>query len=111
MALLITASSGPLVAGTEARPPTISDIATCNQQAQAKAGNPSASPGPRRTPDTPAEAPRRAPRPGTQTDPSGSIVIRPSDPLLEGMATEGVDNPDYRSAYRDCMAGRLRSDR
>jgi hypothetical protein len=90
----------------EAQRPNLSDIALCNEQAQAKAGPPSASP------PLPGRDRERAPgtvtpRPGTRTDPSGSIIVQSPDPLLEGMAAEGLDDPAYRTAYRDCMAGRL----
>lgn len=84
----------------EAQRPNVSDIAVCNEEAQAKAGPPSASP--------PATV---TPRPGTRTDPSGSIIVQSPDPLLEGMATEGLDDPAYQTAYRACMAGRLRERR
>jgi hypothetical protein len=97
MAFAIVALVGTTV---EAQRPNVSDIALCNEQAQAKAGPPSASP--------PATV---TPRPGTRTDPSGSIIVQSPDPLLEGMATDGLDDAAYRTAYRECMAGRLREAR
>lgn len=92
----------------EAQRPNLSDIALCNEQAQAKAGPPSASP----APGPPERAPGTVtPPPGTRTDPSGSIIVQSPDPLLEGMATDGLDDPAYRTSYRACMAGRLRNGR
>jgi len=35
-------------------------------------------------------------------------VAESRDPLLEGMAAEGLSDPAYRTAYRDCMAARAR---
>ena len=107
----------PLGATAQLQRPNISDIAICNEKALAKAGAPSASPGPPPTvppgprtepPGAPADTPTLARKPGTQTDPSGSIIVQSPDPLIEGMATEGLDDRAYRAAYRDCMAGRLR---
>lgn len=104
-----------IVAGTllgriaEAQQPTVADIALCNEEAQTKAGWPSALPRPgadSRDAATPKPAPDA--KPGTETDPSGSIVTRSPDPLLQGMATDGLESPEYRTGYRDCMAGRLR---
>jgi hypothetical protein len=85
-----------------AQRPGVSDVALCNEQAQAQAGPPSASP--------PAPG-TLTPRPGIRTDPSGSIVAESPDPLLEGIATEGLEDPAYRTAYRECMAARVRERR
>jgi len=84
----------------EARP-TLSDIATCNQEATS--GSPSASPGPQDRPL--AQAPRAAAPsvPGGKTDPSGSIIVEADDPLLEGMDAGRASDPAYRAAYRQCM--------
>jgi hypothetical protein len=118
--LVIAWVVAPLGATAQLQRPNISDIAICNEEALAKAGTPSASPGPPPTvppgprsepPGAPADTPTLAPKPGTQTDPSGSIVVQSPDPLLEGMGTEGLDDRTYRTAYRDCMAGRLRPGR
>jgi hypothetical protein len=115
--LLVTAwVVAPLGATAQLQRPNISDIAICNEEA----GTPSASPGPPPTvppgprseqPGAPADTRTLAPKPGTQTDPSGSIVVQSPDPLLEGMGTEGLDDRAYRAAYRACMAGRLRPGR
>jgi hypothetical protein len=78
----------------------LTDVVICNDEAHRRAGSPSAS---ART----GERPRTVtPEKGTETDPSGSIVAKSDDPLLEGMATEGLGDPAYRTAYRECMAGR-----
>jgi hypothetical protein len=77
--------------------PAIGDIATCNQEADAAAVNPSASP---RLPEA------GPPKGGTlagPTDPTGQIIINPADPLLEGMAAARADDPAFRMAYRACM--------
>jgi hypothetical protein len=98
--------------------PTLTDIASCNEEAAAKTGPPSAMPGPPpRLPETAPRAPdvREGVAPsvsgpvtprGTRTDPTGSIVTRSPDPLLEGMDAERLADPAYRAAYRDCMARR-----
>jgi hypothetical protein len=120
-ALLLLAS-----AAADAREPTLSDIAACNNKAFARAGA-SASPptGPARphigVPQVPRE-PIPAPAPPTSgispegsqhapgavtTDPTGNIVTQAPDPLLKGMAVDGVTDPVYREAYRDCMARSL----
>lgn len=78
----------------------LTDVAICNEEAHRRAGSPSASP---RAGEKP---PRLMPERGVQTDPSGSIVAKADDPLLEGMAAEGLADPAYRSAYRECMAAR-----
>jgi hypothetical protein len=95
------------VATRAQRQPNVSDIATCNNEATAAAGTPSASPRPPQPPALPdapkAPAPAAgAPAPGT-TDPTGQLVTRPADPLLHGMAAARSDDRAFRSAYRDCM--------
>jgi hypothetical protein len=115
---ILVAAALAAPAAAHAQRPTVSDIAACNEEAQAKA-SPSASPGPPTAPPgrpadppaaprPPADAPPLTRAPGTQTDPSGSIVVQSPDPLLEGMATEGIGDRGYRTAYRECMAGRLK---
>jgi hypothetical protein len=42
-------------------------------------------------------------RPGEKTDPSGSIITETPDPLVKGMDASKADDPQYRTAYRDCM--------
>jgi hypothetical protein len=88
-----------VVTTTEAQTANLSDMALCNEQAQAKAVPPSAMPR-ERAPLT------VTPGPGIRTDPSGTIVIESPDPLLQGMATDGLEDPVYRTAYRECMAAR-----
>jgi hypothetical protein len=83
----------------------LANVAACNEEALRRAGNPSASPGAREKPRT------LSPEPGTRTDASGSIVTKAEDPLLEGMATDGLTDPAYRSAYRECMAARAKRQR
>jgi hypothetical protein len=102
--------------------PTISDIATCNKDADAAAGIPSASP---RLPDSAPGTPGRTPDAhggvladrgpagrssassgGTvagPTDSTGQITTNPSDPRLEGMAAARANDETYRAAYRACM--------
>jgi hypothetical protein len=105
----------------EARPPNVTDIALCNQQAQAasereKPGVPDDARGgvlvampPAEQATRPSDSRTLAPSPGVQTDSSGSVVTRAPDPLLKGMSTWGLDNKTYRTAYRTCMAARLKS--
>ena len=100
-----------VVTSTHAQQATVTDAAICNEEAQAKAGAPSASPAlpaPPIGPPNTANAPTLEPKSGTRTDPSGSIVVQSPDPLLEGMATGGLKDPAYRTAYRECMAARLK---
>jgi hypothetical protein len=42
----------------------------------------------------------------TGTMPGGSAVTGPSDPMLQGMAAAGANDPAYQQAYRDCMRRR-----
>jgi hypothetical protein len=83
-----------------ARPATVSDFATCNQEASAAVGG-SALPGPA-TPVSPLLAPGSGGMAGG-TDSSGKIVTGSRDPLLEGMDAGQAGHPGYRAAYRDCM--------
>jgi len=105
--------------------PTIADIASCNEVAAAKAGDPSAL----ARPHPPGAAPERSdPRPpapgggpaldprsgnevGQKTDPSGSIISQSPDPLLVGMDAERAADPAYRAAYRGCMQERVERSR
>jgi hypothetical protein len=92
------------------RTPNVSDIASCNNEAEATARTPSALPRPPQPPALPdapqAPAPAAgAPTPGT-TDSTGQLVTRPPDPLLEGMAAARADDRAFRAAYRDCMQRR-----
>lgn len=122
---------------TFAAEPTLTDIASCNEQAAAKTSA-SALPHPGRTPgpiDTPPDSTRpreqgarpglplppapAAPgptadrsidagaRPGEKTDPSGSVITRSPDPLVQGMDAQKADDSAYRAAYRDCMRARV----
>jgi hypothetical protein len=93
--------------------PTVSDIAICNQEAEAQALTPSASPGPRAgdkardsipvTSEPGGQQLAATPKTGEKTDPSGSVIIGTTEPLLEGMAANRADDPAYRMAYYDCM--------
>jgi hypothetical protein len=78
----------------------LADVAVCNEHAHRRAGAPSAAPGTRDMPPT------LTPEPGMRTDPSGSIVAEAKDPLLEGMDADGLKDPAYRTAYRECMSAR-----
>jgi hypothetical protein len=109
-ALLVSVGLVGPFSTARAQEPNLSDIATCNEEAQAKAGSPSTSPRAQPGPP-PAKAPTLTPQPGTQTDSSGSIVTQSPDPLLRGMATDGLTVPAYRTAYRECMAARLKPKR
>ncbi|MBI2218468.1 MAG: hypothetical protein HYU51_14340 [Candidatus Rokubacteria bacterium] len=112
-----------------AQPPTVSDIALCNQEAAAATGGsalprmPEPRPGLESTHDPAARegvpAPResspsvvtaratREPERRTETGSTGTIVTDAPDPWLEGMAAEKLDDPAYRTAYRDCMQRQL----
>ena len=91
----LTAIAWPDAAHAQ-RQPNVSDIATCNSEAEAAAGSPSALPRP---------APPPAPKPdaGTATDSTGQLITRPADPRLEGMAAARADDAAFRAAYRACM--------
>ena len=92
------------VTASSAQSGNLTSIVVCNEEASQRAGNPSASPETREKPST------LRPEPGTRTDPSGSIVTEAKDPLLEGMAAEGLTDAAYRAAYRECMAARAKRD-
>jgi hypothetical protein len=109
-----------LVGFAEARQPTISDIALCNEAATKETSG-SAFPGPRRGPEIAREKPdqkgtRQMPdrggtgsvgESGEKTDPSGSFIIESSDPFVAGMDAGKADDSAYRTAYRDCMRRRI----
>ena len=93
-----------VASATRAQPPTVSDIAICNQEA-ARTEWPSALPGPpRRSPD--AGVLRPSLDSGEKTDSTGTIVTESADPLLNGMDASKLRDPAYRTAYRECMARR-----
>ena len=109
--VIVAVAVALVVTRTRAQQPNITDAAICNEEAQAKAGAPSASPAipaPPARPPAAANAPTLEPKAGTRTDPSGSIIVQSPDPLLEGMATSGLKDGAYRTAYRACMAARLK---
>jgi hypothetical protein len=97
--------------------PTLSDIASCNEQATAKTSA-SALPGSvKPTPPT-ASAPivegeRDLPRKAgsEKSDPTGSIVTDSDDPLAKGMDARRANDPAYRAAYRACMRARTSQSR
>ena len=97
IALVLVLGVAPAVGAQGAR---LTDVVICNDEAHRRAGNPSAAPRAGTTPRT------LNPEKGTETDPSGSIVTKSDDPLLEGMAAEGLADPAYRTSYRECMAAR-----
>lgn len=133
LAVLALAAASPAQAQRE---PTLSDIASCNEQAASRTGasalphpgSPTPAPAPRGDskgsgvvpgPSDPGvgKAPAPAPRagvpmpgtggPGEKTDSSGAIIAETPDPYVKGMDASKVDDPQYRAAYRDCMRGKL----
>jgi hypothetical protein len=109
-----------LVGFVEARQPTISDIAICNEEATKETSG-SAFPGPRPGPEIARENPNQkgtrdmpdrggtgsAAKTGEKTDPSGSFITESSDPFVTGMDAGKADDSAYRTAYRDCMRRRI----
>jgi hypothetical protein len=105
--------------GASAADPTLSDVASCNEEAAARTTG-AAFPRPDHTPLPAApgspivEGERDLPTQAGATeksDPTGSIVTHSADPLLEGMDAQRAHDPAYRAAYRECMhqrAGRPR---
>ena len=91
--LLLPAASGI------AAEPTLTDIASCNEQAAAKTSGAAL---PRL--DGPAAPPAGR---GEKSDPTGSIVTDSSDPFVKGMDAQKTDDPAYRTAYRECMQRRV----
>ena len=53
----------------------------------------------------------RSGRPPGFRETSGTLIGLLAAAALEGIATEGLADRADRTAYRDCMAGRLKSDR
>jgi hypothetical protein len=104
-ALAVTALA-VAAAAQATKPPTVTDIATCNETAATATRDPSALP---RPPDAAPGAPqlRDGVRGGQKTDPSGSIVTHSPDPLEVGMDAERAADPAYRAAYRRCMQQRV----
>jgi hypothetical protein len=86
--------------------PTVSDIATCNNEADAAASAPSALPAPggnARVSPVPAPAPPSG-TVGGSTDSTGQIITNPADPRLEGLTAARASDPVFRATYRRCMA-------
>jgi hypothetical protein len=129
--LAIVAALLPAVS-VSAAGPTLTDVASCNQEAALRTGAsalpaPPGAPGPeiaKRAPDNSRE-PRELPahggvpvagapgagvtQPGNtagtaeKTDPSGAVITQSADPLLKGMDAEKANDAAYRTAYRECM--------
>jgi hypothetical protein len=97
--LALTAIAWSAAASAQ-KQPNVSDIATCNKEAEAAAGSPSALPRPP-APDTPAIGPKRDA--AASTDSTGQLITRPADPRLEGMAAARAGDAAFRAAYRACM--------
>jgi hypothetical protein len=100
-------------------PPTISDFATCNAEADEKTTPPSALPrGSEERASSPESARPRASAPAPTgppmpsgagrepTDPSGTLISGASNPQLEGMEAARASDPEYRAAYQSCMRRR-----
>ena len=102
-----------------AAPPTVSDFATCNAEAEAKTAPPSALP--RDSIDTASRQKTERPRasapapppppvpsgPGREpTDQSGTLISGAANAQLEGMAAVRANDPEYRAAYQSCMRRR-----
>src|SRR5688572_9712334 len=122
LALVVTLTAIAWSAADAQKQPNVSDIATCNNEAEAAAGTPSALPRPPETvqprtsqlPEarggvpvasdkaTPPAAPSGA-AVGGSTDSTGQLITRPADPRLEGMAAARADDAAFRAAYRACM--------
>ena len=87
--------------------PTLSDVATCNEQATQRTTG-SALPAPRGKlrASPPAAQSQSGLTAGEKTDPTGSFITQAPDPLLRGMDAERAEDPEYRAAYRDCMRER-----
>jgi|SRR5690242_4443263 len=102
IAALVTTSSV-----ARAVEPTLSDVATCNEQAAQRTTG-SALPAPRgklRASPPPAQG-QSGLAAGEKTDPTGSFITQAPDPLLRGMNAERAEDPEYRAAYRECMRAR-----
>lgn len=125
----------PTATAVNAAEPTLSDIASCNQQAAQKTGAnalpaPPGAPGrelAKRAPDgsnTPRELPAQGGIPvagdragaqpaqsgmksGEKTDPTGSFITQSPDPLLRGMDAGKAEDSAYREAYRACMRAKI----
>lgn len=107
----------PFVPAARAAEPTLSDIASCNEQATAKTSG-SALPGSVRPAPPSAGAPivegeRDLPKKAgrEKSDPTGSIVTDSDDPLVKGMDAQRASDPAYRQAYRACMRARTSQSR
>jgi hypothetical protein len=97
-AVLVLAGLVSTYGPARAAEPTQADFDACNREAQAL--TPSASVGP-------ASAPAST---STMTNPSigtGAAVSKSAmDPSLRGMGAEGLTDPAYQQAYRDCLTRR-----
>jgi hypothetical protein len=100
---LILVAGVMLAPATPARAaePTLSDIATCNEQAAARTSGAAL---PR--PDAPARTGRDLLKSGEKSDSTGAIITETPDPLVKGMDAQRADDPEYRAAYRACMQKR-----
>jgi hypothetical protein len=100
VSLIVAVTAVTWAGTTEAqKQPTVSDIATCNNEAPDVRGSVPAS-GDAKTPLRPAGD---AAAVGGSTDSTGQLIVRPADPRLEGMAAARADDAAFRAAYRACM--------
>jgi len=99
-----------LVTPAPAAEPTLSDIATCNEQAAARTSGAALprpdAPSPAATTKPIVEGERELPRRGEKSDSTGAIITDGPDPLVKGMDAQRADDPEYRAAYRACMQKR-----
>jgi hypothetical protein len=108
--ILVAAAMLALAPPARAAEPTLSDIATCNEQAAARTSG-AALPRPDAPSRTAATKPivegeRDLPKSGEKSDSTGAIITDGPDPLVKGMDAQRADDPAYRAAYRACMQKR-----
>jgi hypothetical protein len=109
----------PFPPGVWSAPPTISDFATCNAEAEDKTVAPSALPRdlverppaperarPRASAPAPPAPPTASGAVREPTDDSGTLISGASNAQMEGMAAARADDPEYRAAYQSCMRRR-----
>ena len=113
MRVLVALVAGALLATSSvalAATPTQADFDACNQMAQSKIGNPSASP--QTSPQTGAAKSSGAVTgsAGTQAAPSQETAdkarVENQADQLRGISETSKNDPAYQQAYRDCLKSR-----
>jgi hypothetical protein len=86
--------------------PMQTDFDACNQMAQSKLSNPSASPQTQPQSEAKAGSTAGGPQAAPSPQPAAEARVAVQANQLRGIADASKDDPAYQQAYLDCMKGR-----